>query len=1572
MISRLFGVSEEGGQEASEGVIWHANVITTLIVGCPGTSYEDSSIPKQHNGHLSKVFGQLRSFLEASSPSLQRERQLRSFWVSDANSKQCYECLERFTTFRRRHHCRACGQVGEFAGGNSSEGGGGATSGSGFGSEASLTSLARPRTPRSFSAAAVGDVERTPVEREAEMGTSGMPSLVTSDVDGYRLSRRSLSPKRKMSPSVSPADSPTSFFGLTETTSTVLRKRTPKQRYHEEYFIREESYNTENSPTVENARKEWLTLLLFQFLQSRAGNQRLEVDSSVKHARRWSPTGTLPPPAIFPGLLLINWLVDVGKVTDSRQGFTLVNALLRYQLIEPIESEFSGVGHRGIASHLASVSHHGQHHLKPSLVHSISYSGHTTPTFRPDLLYQPTQHLKELRASFGRSSPRRHSSMSESSSNTAENKEGRRRRQALSPSADTREPAWIKQITHEKRRRASTLSLSGEEDSSEVDGSSSTPIAIRKSGSLDESANVTPSSLPDDDVLFSPPPPPVVRKKGGISQPSSAQSQTEAEIYEAHQQKLLSLMLRRYCLHDSWVKVLSPVVGKVVERVRPDVRSDMDDMDIRSYVRIKKIPSASHGKECALINGVVCSKSVSHKEMMQPLKNAKIMLLAGSISYERSHAQNKVISIDPVLMQEREYLKNCIGKILVHRPDVVLVEKSVSRLAQDYLREHRVILATHVKPSVMERVARMTGALIVPSIDAHLMVRPQLGTCGHFYLKQFLVKKKYASRTKTLLFIDGCPVHLGITILLQGEQEEELTRVKKLLSFMIFVSYSGKLEQSLVADLGSKIVLQKAEEEKKSKEDSVLPTTSTFRVDESLLTTTPGMAWPPPFLETLEGQNSPIRFFFSKNVYELQKTTVVERSSSLKDQKVEKKEEIPAAISQKNLNEQGDESSKSTNAINHPFLKLRYRFGEDEHFEELLCDFRACGNRVISGIQEHSSQPSTVLDLHADASRAEEAVESMPSRDSDEDSDHVSAAELSFHPSTSDCLDPMNHQRLMVSFSSYAPSAHSSPHYCAFPWVVCMDFYGRNDIPFGAFLERYCFRHPLDCPAPDCSISMVHHIRRFVHGNACVQILLKEIEPNTEVLPKNSWALSFAKYLHMRFHAASHQYRGLLGTESRVSCSHSLHRDHIHYLTKGGVVASFRWLPLRLREVAIPPPVVATVPFWLPRDQLVEMVTQTTVDGHAVFGQIEERAHALAQEIPLTEALYESVAALQRDSEAMRIHFREKVEDLQLRLTELRDTSKLDPRSVEKVYWELLDLSFMCKYLVGEAVNMCNGHFTDLNTALASSKKRDTVEHRWYSGSANTGTPIGITPLVPASQTLIVSHSDCPIASASNNDLATAFSVSVTDVSSPTSDCSPLRKNYARGLSEPPRQAETGLQIRVSSPATPSGLPRFGSVPASLDILGKDPERFAKSERTSPTPAIVTSSAISSVTASSSPLSATLNSLLKPSNGRTSTVSSTKSARQANNNNGTAHHSHIQKLLETYATPITSPFPASEHLLRLPNRVALIVESDPASIVSYALASSMYQTRLAEMTTNNSANTPPTLQKKKGSAPSSP
>lgn len=88
-----------------------------------------------------------------------------------------------------------------------------------------------------------------------------------------------------------------------------------------------------------------------------------------------------------------------------------------------------------------------------------------------------------------------------------------------------------------------------------------------------------------------------------------------------------------------------------------------------------------------------------------------------------------------------------VARITALGPDVVLVHRSVSRLAQDRLRECGVTLVINVKLSILKRVARCTGANIVNTIDAHISARYMLGTCKKFYLRNFAVEQGKVKNT---------------------------------------------------------------------------------------------------------------------------------------------------------------------------------------------------------------------------------------------------------------------------------------------------------------------------------------------------------------------------------------------------------------------------------------------------------------------------------------------------------------------------------------------------------------------------------------------------------------------------------------------------------------------------------------------------------------------------------------------------------------------------------------------------------------------------------------------------------
>ena len=145
------------------------------------------------------------------------------------------------------------------------------------------------------------------------------------------------------------------------------------------------------------------------------------------------------------------------------------------------------------------------------------------------------------------------------------------------------------------------------------------------------------------------------------------------------------------------------------------------------------------------------------------------------------------------MMQENEYLKNAVAKIAAFKPDVLLVEKVVSGVAQEFLFNLGVTLVLNVRPSVMDRVSRCCQSDIVPSIDVpSTSRRPRLGSCRLFHVETLA--------DKTLMFFDGCQPRLGATVLLRGASHHELRKVKRIFRFMVYACYNGRLERAFLAD----------------------------------------------------------------------------------------------------------------------------------------------------------------------------------------------------------------------------------------------------------------------------------------------------------------------------------------------------------------------------------------------------------------------------------------------------------------------------------------------------------------------------------------------------------------------------------------------------------------------------------------------------------------------------------------------------------------------------------------------------------------------------------------------------
>lgn len=220
-----------------------------------------------------------------------------------------------------------------------------------------------------------------------------------------------------------------------------------------------------------------------------------------------------------------------------------------------------------------------------------------------------------------------------------------------------------------------------------------------------------------------------------------------------------------------------------------------EDMDVRRYVKIKKIPGGAPS-DSEYVDGAVITKNVAHKQMLRTLQNPRVMLVTFPLEFHRVEGQ--YVHFGQILRQEKEYLGNLTSRIAALRPHIVMVENSVSRIALDALAQHNIVVARSVKPSAVQFVARMTQGDVFSSMDK-LVLEPRLGHCTRFRIQTF-DHSLIPGRRKTYMRFEGCNRDMGCTIILRGGDNETLKRVKKVTRFLTFIVRNLKLETHLWKD----------------------------------------------------------------------------------------------------------------------------------------------------------------------------------------------------------------------------------------------------------------------------------------------------------------------------------------------------------------------------------------------------------------------------------------------------------------------------------------------------------------------------------------------------------------------------------------------------------------------------------------------------------------------------------------------------------------------------------------------------------------------------------------------------
>jgi 1-phosphatidylinositol-3-phosphate 5-kinase len=677
---------------------------------------------------------------------------------------------------------------------------------------------------------------------------------------------------------------------------------------------------------------------------------------------------------------------------------------------------------------------------------------------------------------------------------------------------------------------------------------------------------------------------------------------------------------------SSWEKALIPILLQCTDDVNPNVRLG-DDIDIRHYVKLKKIPGGKPG-DTAYVSGVVFTKNLALKSMPRSISNPRIVIVSFPIEYQRH--QHHFMSLEPVIAQEKEFLRNMVNRIASLRPQLLLVQKHISGLALQYLAEANIAVAYNVKQSVIEAVSRFARTEIISSIDMVALKPVHVGKSGGFDVKTY-VHNDIPGKKKTYIYLSGCPKELGCTIALRGANMAILCKMKRITEFMVYVVYNLKLETCLMRD---EFVLipsvaensgslspsrQKASQAMQpggSEPGDVVVVAASDKL-QAVAKDGKKLHKPASSDGTETGRNDNNRPK-SANA----EANSLENSQSSNEDKIPPPAQGPKFVSAHESHSHASHEEQlpedipmptfySDMVAKHqtkilsasPFVKfvqpyLLMRAREQERRLVYLKRLRDQDTFEEQTDTEKSKPQKFQLIkpemVHETVKRAPrqimEVLHAVHDAEYDKALHNYQTQKRQWEnyiQGNLNLFDPYAHQNITVLYTVVC-TATSIP--CAGPELLALAFYNEHaefdpDCTLGQYVEDLCLSVNTICTSNGCERKMSEHHRTYVHGEARITVFVEKspckikglqdsilmwsyckiCQKETQVMPmsESTWKYSLGKYLELSFWSSELRLRAGF-------CPHDIHRDHLRYFGFRNVAIRLHYDPIDLLEIIVP------------------------------------------------------------------------------------------------------------------------------------------------------------------------------------------------------------------------------------------------------------------------------------------------------------------------------------------------------------------------------------------------------------------
>ncbi|XP_039122566.1 LOW QUALITY PROTEIN: putative 1-phosphatidylinositol-3-phosphate 5-kinase FAB1D [Dioscorea cayenensis subsp. rotundata] len=661
---------------------------------------------------------------------------------------------------------------------------------------------------------------------------------------------------------------------------------------------------------------------------------------------------------------------------------------------------------------------------------------------------------------------------------------------------------------------------------------------------------------------------------------------------------------------ESWLDVMTSLSWEAALLIKPDA-SQGQAMDPGIYVKVKCVASGQRSQS-QVIKGWVFKKNTAHKHMPTKYKNPRLLLLKGVLGHSAT-SLSSFVSME----QERDSLKSIIEMIETCQPNVVLVEKTVSRDIQESLLTKGITLAFDMKLTRLERIARCTGSEIISSAD--IIMKPKLKQCEYFHIEKFTEDYNCSGEggrrpIKTLMFLEGFSKPLGCTILLRGAPSDELKKIKRVIHYTVFAAYHLILETSFFADQRAFFSDLNVEVNKSLSDNqnsggyAVEPYSSPSDIEAS------AGSIAPPVLEIQVTDGSP-ESFLSEGEHLISNLDAknpslpgfgpgFDTTQNLKDRDVFFK---PNSGEVQQMDAFGQHLSGRLLSSVSGSLR-RYLGGG---FPPLTSDsvlpyigFKDEVNHQSIDIMPVSPSPQTL----SHEIKANGKISQLKSDDEVDKSEKMGFSSDSIRPfgncmsgegnkvgvqNRDDIESVLDPQSILVLLSSQCISKRTV---CEQSHLSRIKYYGNFDVSLGRFLQDILLSQKHSCSA--CGEPPEGHIYRYTHQNGNITVLVKRLSskltlsgedegkiwmwtrclrcehesgiPRTSqrvVMSTAACGLSFGKFLELSF--SSHSAANRLSR-----CGHSLHRDCLRFFGLGSKVAMFRYSSVEIYAACKPPPVI--------------------------------------------------------------------------------------------------------------------------------------------------------------------------------------------------------------------------------------------------------------------------------------------------------------------------------------------------------------------------------------------------------------